>query len=399
MAQNPALSFDNTEIAFRSLSDAELIRAYTLFKLIGYRGLVKLGPKLVDTAFRWRLPVSGLVKNTIFHQFCGGESIADSQPTIDRLGRYNVGTILDYSVEGGRTEREFESAAAELMRTIEAAAGESRIPFAVFKVSALASHRILELASRDRGDHNGISERAKAEYARVHDRVLRICQLAADRGVRVFIDAEETWIQGAIDCLAEEMMARFNRGGKTIVFTTIQLYHVDRLSEMEGLLQRARKGSFRLGLKLVRGAYMEKERARAAKRRESSPIQPTKAATDTQFDEAVAWCLGNRDDIAICAGTHNEASCYKIIDLMKANGISESDDRVWFSQLLGMSDHLSFNLAAAGYNVAKYVPYGPVRSALPYLFRRAEENTSVAGQASRELSLLTKELKRRHIGG
>lgn len=398
MAQNPALSFDNTEIAFSSLSDVELIRAYSLFKLIGYRSLVKLGPKVVNTAVRWHLPVSGLIKNTIFRQFCGGESIADSQPTIERLGRYNIGTILDYSVEGGRTEREFEAAAAELMRTIEAAASESRIPFAVFKVSALGSHRVLEAASR--GDSGGrtMSERSKMDFARVRERVLRICQLAADRNVRVFIDAEETWIQGAIDCLAEEMMARFNRNGKTIVFNTIQLYRVERLTEMKALLVRASEGDFKIGLKLVRGAYMEKERARAAKRGEPSPIQPNKEATDAQFDEAAAWCLDHRDLISICAGTHNEASCLKIVELMAAYDIEKSDERVWFSQLLGMSDHLSFNLAAAGYNVAKYVPYGPVKAALPYLFRRAEENTSVSGQVGRELSLLTRELKRRHIG-
>ncbi len=403
MAQNPSLSFDNTEIAFRSLSDAELLRAYTLFRMIGFRGLVKIGPRILTTAMRWHLPVSGIVKHTVFKHFCGGESIEDSRPMVDRLGRFNVGTILDYSVEGGRTEREFEAAAKEVMRTVdaagEAAAAGKNVPFTVFKVSALGSHRVLEFASLGVADGQPVPPRLKADYARVHERVQKICQLASERKVRVFIDAEETWIQGAIDCMAEEMMAKFNREGKTIVYNTVQLYRTGRIQVMDEQLKRARDGGFNIGFKLVRGAYMEKERARAIKAGLPSPIQPEKSATDAQFDRAAAWCLDHLDVVSFCAGTHNEASCLAIADGMARRGLARNDLRIWFSQLLGMSDHLSFNLAAAGFNVAKYVPYGPVRATLPYLFRRAEENTSVSGQAGRELLLLTKEIRRRGLGG
>ena len=395
MAQNLVLTFDNTEIAFCSLTDAELLRAYALFKMIGFRGLVKIGPRMISTAMRWRLPVSGVIKHTIFKHFCGGESIEDSRPMIDRLSRFNVGTILDYSVEGGRRERDFDAAAQEVMRTIEAAAGNKKIPFAVFKVSALGNQRALEAASRG-GAAAGLG--SLGGISGVHLRVLKICQLAADRNVRILIDAEETWIQDAIDVMAEEMMARFNRHGRTIVYTTVQLYRTGRLQVMEEQLQRARNQSFKIGLKLVRGAYMEKERALAAKSKLVSPIQPNKLATDQQFDQATTWCIEHLDDVSFCAGTHNEVSCLVIAGAMARLEIPRDDTRIWFSQLLGMSDHLSFNLAAAGYNVAKYVPYGPVKSALPYLFRRAEENTSVAGQAGRELLLLTKEIRRRGIG-
>ena len=398
MAQNLVLTFDNTEIAFCSLTDAELLRAYALFKMIGFRGLVKIGPRMISTAMRWRLPVSGVIKHTIFKHFCGGESIEDSRPMIDRLSRFNVGTILDYSVEGGRRERDFDAAAQEVMRTIEAAAGNKKIPFAVFKVSALGNQRALEAASRGGAAAGLGSLDSLGGIGGVRLRILKICQLAADRNVRILIDAEETWIQDAIDVMAEEMMARFNRDGRTIVYTTVQLYRTGRLQVMEEQLQRARNQSFKIGLKLVRGAYMEKERALAAKAGLASPIQPDKMATDRQFDQATTWCLEHLDDVSFCAGTHNEASCLVIAGAMARLEIQRDDTRIWFSQLLGMSDHLSFNLAAAGYNVAKYVPYGPVKSALPYLFRRAEENTSVAGQAGRELLLLTKEIRRRGIG-
>jgi proline dehydrogenase len=401
MAQNPTLSFDNTEIAFRSLSDGELIRAYTLFRMIGVQSLVKLGPRMVTTAMSWGLPVTGLIKHTIFKHFCGGESIEDCRGMVDRLARHNVGTILDFAKEGGRSDREFDAATREVLKTVKEAAGNSRMPFAVFKVSALGSHRVLEMASNGlpgAGDpEDPAVKRLKADYAKVHERVQKICAAAAESAVRVLIDAEETWIQGAIDCMAEEMMARFNRGGRTIVFNTIQLYRTGRMPVMREVLDRARQGGFSVGFKLVRGAYMEKERARAMKLGQASPIQPDKGSTDVQFDEAAAWCLENIEHVSFCAGTHNEASCLAIVQGMDSLGIRADDSRIWFSQLLGMSDHLSFNLAAAGFNVAKYVPYGPVKAALPYLFRRAEENTSVSGQAGRELSLLTKEIRRRGL--
>jgi proline dehydrogenase len=388
------LSFDNTEIAFASKSDLDLRRAWALFSMLGRKPLVDGGKKLTELAFALHLPVKGAIKATLFRQFVGGETIHECAQTIAALGKYNIGTILDYSAEGKRSEGSFEATTQELLRGIAFAKGNPRVPFAVFKVTGLARFELLEKVSAEAP----LSPQEQAEYGRVEDRVDRICRAAAAAETPVYIDAEESWIQPAIDALALRMMRRYNHD-HAWVWNTVQLYRHDRLAYLKQLYADTRPENLHLGFKLVRGAYMEKERARAAQQGYPSPIQPDKGSTDRDFDAAVEFCLQHLDAIAFCAGSHNEDSNLKLTQQMAAHQIPANHPHVWFAQLLGMSDHISYNLAQAGYNVAKYVPYAPVREIVPYLIRRAEENTSVAGQTSRELSLILKEMKRRRKPG
>ena len=386
----PDISFDNTEIAFAGRSDLDLRRASLLFRLIGSRVLVEAGKHLMQLGFALHLPIAPLIKATLFKQFVGGETIEACENTIQRLATYGIGTILDYSAEGRSSEAGFEETTAELLRIIARARGDQRIPFAVFKVTGLARFELLEKLSQA----EALSAEEQAELTRVEDRILRICQAAAEAETPVLIDAEETWIQAAIDHFALTMMRRLNREHPW-VWNTLQMYRHDRLDYLRELLQIAQDEGFQLGLKLVRGAYMEKERARAARLGYPDPIQPDKAATDRDFDAAVALCLAQLERVAFCAGSHNEVSNYRLLEQLHAQALPPDHPRIWFAQLLGMSDHLSYNLARAGYRVVKYVPYAPVREIVPYLIRRAEENTSVAGQMGRELDLITRELKRR----
>jgi len=384
------LSFDNTAISFSGKSDRDLNRSYWLFKLIGNPAFVKIGKGLTTFAISARLPIRGIIKATIFRQFVGGETIEECLRTIEALGRYNIGAILDYSVEGKETEADFDSCTRETIATIDRARGDKHIPFSVFKITGLARFALLEKVSSGKK----LSVEEEQEFGRVHDRVNRICRYAHEQGVPIFIDAEESWVQQAMDDLANEMMRLYNKE-RVIVYNTFQLYRKDRLSYLQESFLAAEKGNYLLGAKLVRGAYMEKERKRAADLGYPSPIQDTKEATDRDYDKALAFCVDNIDRVALCAGTHNEKSSMYLTGLMKQKNIAPSDKRIYFSQLLGMSDHISFNLANAGYNVAKYVPYGPVKEVLPYLIRRAQENTSVKGQTGRELSLIIREKKRR----
>lgn len=384
------VSFDNTENAFSFRSPHEIRRAYWLFKAISYPEFVKAGSSLAEFALRFHLPVKGIIRATIFRHFCGGEDIHDCAATIQRLGELGVGSILDYSVEGKESEIEFDHSCKEIISTVERAANDPHIPFSVFKVTGLARFALLEKVSSGAS----LSSEEASEFSRIKDRVHRICETAHRLGVRVFIDAEESWIQKAIDDLATDMMERFNRND-FVVYNTLQLYRHDRLAFLKSAHQHATEKGYLLGLKLVRGAYMEKERDRAAEKGYPSPIQPDKATCDRDYDEALRYCIAHLNRIAICAGTHSENSSLLLTQLMAEHDIDPGDKRIYFSQLLGMSDHISFNLAKAGYCVAKYVPYGPVASVLPYLIRRAQENTSIAGQTGRELSLLTAELKRR----
>ncbi|MFY8029428.1 MAG: proline dehydrogenase family protein [Bacteroidia bacterium] len=384
------ISFDNTEIAFASKSDADLNRSYLLFTMVSRTSWVKIGKRFTNIAFSLRLPISGLIKATIFKQFCGGENIDDCANAIKALGDYKIGTILDYSVEGKEAEEEFDKTAGETLDTIKRAAGDSNIPFCVFKVTGLARFALLEKVSAQAQ----LNTQEEKEWQKVKDRVLRICAQAAATGVPIFIDAEESWIQGAIDALADEMMSQFNKQ-KAIVYNTVQLYRKDRLEFIKKSHSLAQKNTYLLGLKLVRGAYMEKERERATTMNYQNPIQNSKEDSDRDYNAALDYCLEHINEIAICAGTHNEKSSLHLVELMKKFKVPANDNRVYFSQLLGMSDHISYNLAQAGYNVAKYVPYGPVKDVLPYLIRRAEENTSVKGQTGRELSLIIKEKQRR----
>lgn len=387
---NPSLSFDNTEIAFRNKSQASLNRAYWLFRVIGNNFLTRVGPPLTNFALKAGLPIKGLIKSTIFRQFCGGETIADCEHTIAELAKGKVGTILDYSVEGEDEEAVFNETAQEIIRTIRRAKGDARVPLTVFKVTGIG--RFTLLGKADAGAE--LSHTERAELLKIKSRADMICKAGADAGVPVMIDAEESWIQRSIDKLALELMGRYNRE-RPIVFTTYQLYRHDKLNELQEDSDRAKKAGYFLGAKLVRGAYMEKERARALEMGYPSPIHATKAATDADYAAALRVCVEQIDHVAVVAGTHNEDSSRLLTELMTESGLPVDHPHLYFSQLLGMSDNLSFNLADAGYRVAKYVPYGPVASVLPYLFRRAQENTSVAGQTGRELGLIVKETKRR----
>lgn len=384
------LSFDNTEIAFKLKSNNELKQSYLLFKAIGYNWLVKLGPPMVNGAFNVGLPIKGLIKNTVFKQFCGGESMDDCNKTIDQLHSYGVGTILDYSVEGEEKEESFNATATETLETISKAKNNPKIPFCVFKVTGLGRFDLLAKVSAK----ETLTSTEESEWGRVKNRIHNICKTAHDNNVRIFIDAEESWIQPAIDDLAHDMMREFNTQ-KCIVYNTIQLYRHDRLAFLKASFEDAVKNNYYLGLKLVRGAYMEKERERAVKLGYPSPIQPDKASSDKDYNEALRFCINHIDKISVCAGSHNEQSSMLLTQLMAEKGLSNNDQRVYFSQLYGMSDHISFNLSSAGYNVAKYLPYGPVKAVMPYLFRRAAENTSVKGQAGRELTLISIEVARR----
>lgn len=385
-----ALRFADTEIAFRSKSNADLRRADWMFRAFAHPWVVRAGTGSLRAALALRLPVEGLVKRTMFRQFCGGETIAECAPVIASLWAHKVGTILDVADEGRAGEAESDATTAEVQRTIDLAKGNPAIPFCVFKVSGLARVALLEKMD---GGH-ALDEAERGEWARARSRVERLCASAHAQGVRVLIDAEESWIQDTIDSLATEMMARFNQE-KPVVFNTVQLYRRGGLELVRKSHRLATEGGYWLGVKLVRGAYMEKERARAAERGLGDPILPDKAAADASFDEALRFCVERLQRIALVAGTHNERSTLLLTELMDQQGIRRDDPRLYFSQLLGMSDHLSYNLAAEGYNVCKYVPYGPVRAVVPYLTRRAEENTSIRGQIGRERALVLEERRRR----
>ena len=384
------VSFDDTAVAFSSKSDAELYKMYLLFKAMNSNKFVKLGGSLLNTAINLHLPVKFIIKPTIFNHFCGGETIEESERAIKQLSKYNIGTILDYSVEGEGNDKSFDATRDELLRAIEKAHGNKNIPFAVFKITGLMDINLLEKVQKKQD----LSVDERAAYERGRDRINEICKRCHQRDVRVFIDAEESWIQDTIDNLTYEMMELYNKE-KANIYNTYQLYRHDRLDVLKRDFENAVKGGYYLGAKLVRGAYMEKERKRAEQEGYPSPINPTKQASDELFDNALRFCMEHLDRISICNGTHNEASCYLLIDLMDKYGIAHNDPRVYFAQLYGMSDNLSYNLAHAGYNVAKYVPYGPVKEVMPYLLRRANENTAIAGQSSREFQLIESEMQRR----
>lgn len=390
METAPKISFDNTAVAFKYKSDKALRKANFIFSLVNHPWISSLATGLVKFSFLLRLPVDPIIKKTVFEHFCGGESIADSEVVITQLANYGVQTILDYSAEGEKTEAGFDHAVEETLRTIEKARGESHIPFSVFKVSGIASVELLEKVQQK----TTLTSAEAEAYNRIRLRVNKICERAYESGVPVLIDAEESWIQEPIDVMAYEMMRLYNRE-KVIVFNTFQLYRTVSLKNLKEACHTAAMNNFHVGAKLVRGAYMEKERERAERFGYQSRIHPHKDATDHAFNEALLYCLENKQRVSMMCGSHNEYSNNFLTVMMEKHGMANNDQRIWFAQLYGMSDNISFNLAQAGYNVAKYVPYGPVKKVMPYLLRRAEENTSVAGQSSRELTLIRKELKRR----
>lgn len=384
------ISFENTEVAFRRMTRKDLNRAYLLFKTISSNSVVALGNFGIKMALSLHLPMNWIIKPTVYSHFVGGETIDECKPVVKTLSNYKVGGILDYSVEGAESAEGIQAALEETLRTIRNAASDPNVPFSVFKPTAFTTEHVLEKASTT----EPLNPDEQAELDRFWQRVETLCSTAYENKVRIMIDAEDYKYQKAIDDVCNAMMAKYNKE-QAIVFNTFQMYRWDRLDYLKESHRMATEGGYWLGAKFVRGAYMERERRRAAEMNYKDPIQPNKEATDRDYNAALKYCINNLDNISIFNGTHNEYSSRYMAELMVEKGIDKKDDRCWFSQLYGMSDHISFNLADAGYNVAKYLPYGPVRHVLPYLFRRVEENTSVAGQTSRELNLLTLEMNRR----
>lgn len=383
-------SFSDTKTAFCYKTDADLRRGLVLFRLISNPTLVKLGKKLSDLAITMHLPIGWILKPTLYKHFVGGETIQDCIPAVRHMAGFNVKSILDYSVEGGKDSATMQRTFEETFKSVKNAGTDPDIPFAVFKPTAFATAEVLTAAS----SATRLNPELQQGLDKFREYVGRLCQAAFEKQVPIMIDAEDSWYQSIVDQVVTEMMEKYNKH-KAIVFNTLQMYRTDRLDFLKRSLLKAQDGNYFLGVKFVRGAYMEKERKRAEENGYPSPIQPDKPATDAAYDAALTFSVENIDRITLFNGSHNENSNLHLTRLMEQQGIARNDSRIWFSQLYGMSDHISFNLAKEGYNVAKYVPYGPVRNILPYLMRRAEENTSIAGQTGRELSLIRAEIKRR----
>lgn len=392
MDYNPSkVDFTNTEIAFSSKSDKELKKMSRLFRWMNRPGLVKIGSKIGLLAFRLKLPlVETIVRNTIFEQFCGGRTLLESQPTIDLLARYNTLTILDYGAEAKESMYDFNRTMNEFIRAIEFASINNSVPVISIKITGLCRNKLLEKLSSD----GVLSEEEAAEKVNLLKRLDSVCNKAKELSVGVFIDAEESWIQGAIDDLSDMMMERYNKE-KVIVYNTFQMYRKDRLVFLKSSHEKAASNGYILGAKLVRGAYLEKEAKRAAQLNYENPINSTKEITDKMYNDGIKYCVKNYETIASCAATHNMESCMLQVQLMEQLKISNKHPHLTFCQLYGMSDHITFNLAEAGFNSAKYVPYGPVADVIPYLIRRAQENSAVSGEMSRELKLINEELSRR----
>ncbi len=384
------VSFDNTEVAFRSKNNKSLEKAHWIFRVIANNFLTRVGPPITNLAFKAGLPITGIIRKTIFQHFCGGESIAGCRSAILQLASQGVSTILDYSVEGEESEASFDQTCDEILRTVTYAKVNQNISFCVFKPTGLGSFHLYKKVSAG----EPLSAEETAAYERTKARIERICLACHYADINLLIDAEHSWIQDAIDDIVRDMMRRFNRE-KLVVYNTYQLYRHDKLASLKADYALAETDGFLLGAKLVRGAYMEIERERAERKGYPSPIQPNKAATDLDYDEAIRFCLDNIERVGLMAGTHNEASSRLLVDEMDVRDLPRNHPHIHFAQLLGMSDHISFNLGEGGYNVAKYMPYGPVKAVMPYLFRRAAENTSVAGQTGRELQLIIREKQRR----
>ncbi len=383
-------SFENTELAFVAKSDWQLKKAYWLFRVVNNNLLAKISTKAANLSLQMHLPVKGMIKKTVFEHFCGGESIEESKNTVHLLAKYKVGAILDYSVEGKNNEEAFDDTLMETLKTIENAKGNSEVPYCVFKPTGMGSAELMEKIQLK----EALSEDEKKSFEKIRGRYFAVSQAAFDNDVRLLIDAEDSWYQDTVDELVYEMMEQFNKK-RAIIFNTYQMYRWASLQNMKEAQIRATENNFILGAKLVRGAYMENERERAGLKGYKDPICTDKEATDKSYNDGLKFCVENITNTELFNGSHNENSNLYLTKLMQEHGISKFDSRIFFAQLYGMSDNISFVLADADYNVAKYVPYGPVKFVMPYLIRRAEENTSVAGQSSRELKLLASEMNRR----
>lgn len=390
------ISFDNTENAFAYKSNKELKSAKFLFSTMGYPWFVQLGTRLTPFIMKTGLPVHGIIRKTIFKQFVGGETLEETAGVGAVLGKYGVQVILDYGVEGKEGEDSFDHATEEFIRVINYAATQTNIPFISIKVTGLARFSLLQTLNEAPRLRSGVHDHEVEidEWDRVRERMYAICEIAAEKNIGVLVDAEESWIQDPIDRLTMEMMEIFNKQ-KVVVYNTIQLYRHDRLHFLKLSHQIAQQQGFLLGVKLVRGAYMEKERARAKEMGYPSPIQPDKEASDKDYDLAVRYCIDHLDQIAVIIASHNEASNLLTAELLDQKNIPHNHPHIHFSQLYGMSDNITFNLAKEGFSVSKYLPFGPIRDVIPYLMRRAQENSSVSGQTGRELSLIKRELARR----
>jgi proline dehydrogenase len=388
------LTFNNTEIAFAWRSTQDLKRARMLFRTISWTTLVAVGNFLLSVALKIRFPISWIVKPTIYKHFVGGENLADCLPIVDSLAKFNVKSILDYSVEGKNNDKSHESAYNEILRSIHNAANNQNITFAVFKPTGLINTNILEKVS----SNVALSDSEKSKFELFCQRVDNLCSEAYNAKTPLLIDAEDSWYQKSLDDVVQKMMEKYNKE-EVIVYNTLQMYRTDRLQFLKDSHAHALKNGYKLGMKFVRGAYMEKERERAQKMGYPSPIHANKELTDRAFNDAQEYSFQNIDTISIFCGTHNEESVQKLAILMENHSIAPNDKRITFSQLFGMSDNISFMLAHKDYNVTKYIPYGPVREVMPYLLRRAQENTSVKGQTGRELSLIDQEFKRRKSVG
>ena len=385
--------FDDTQKAFKIKSNAELERAYALFRMISSESLVKIGTNLTKFALNVNLPVEGLIRATVFDHFCGGVNEIDAMKVVNRLKTVGVSSVLDYSVEGKEEQEQFDATKAKVLSLIEFSTHKDSMPFAVFKPTGLGRFKIWEASGRGQ-----LQGPLLDEWKKVVQRYDDLAQAANTKGLMVLIDAEESWMQDGADALCTQMMFRYNQN-TPVVFNTLQCYRHDRLDYLKELHLQAKSKGIKLGFKVVRGAYMEKENERARSMGYPTPICRDKAHTDEMFDAVVSYILKNINDISLFVGSHNEESTLKAIALMEQYGLAPNDRRVWFGQLYGMSDHITYNLADKGFNVVKYIPFGPVKDVMPYLIRRAEENTSVAGQTSRELELLKKELQRRKEQG
>ncbi|MCW3116818.1 MAG: proline dehydrogenase [Chitinophagaceae bacterium] len=400
------ISFDNTEFAFQYKSEKELRKADFLFSSMSHPWLVTLGTSITPWAIRAGLPINRIIRDTIFAQFVGGETLEETAMVAKKLEKYHVDVILDYGVEGKEGEINFDNACNEFIRVINYASSQRNIPFMSIKVTGFARFALLEkldgmmsagkstLMKRYLQAIDSLAAEEKEEWHRVRHRMMRICETAAEKKVGVLVDAEETWIQDPVDALTILMMDTFNKG-RLVVYNTIQLYRHDRLKFLTDSHEAAAERNFILGAKCVRGAYMEKERRRAEEKNYKSPIQPDKESTDRDYNAAIEFCLANIERVGLIVASHNEHSNLYATELMQKSNLPLNHPHIHFSQLYGMSDNITFNLAHAGCCVSKYLPFGPIKEVIPYLMRRAQENTSVKGQTGRELGLIKKELQRR----
>ena len=384
------IDFNDSKSAFKDKSDFDLNRAFFLFQTLNYPTISKFLTIILKVILSLRIPINFLIKLTIFKQFCGGETILESRKTIDKLWKSSIGTILDYSAEGQENEDDFKDVYEETLKVLDIAKNNPKIPFVVFKLTGLIQFNILKKLS----DKEKLSEDENSSLMKLNKRLNTICNKAKDISKPIFIDAEESWIQNGIDDLVFSLMKQFNKE-KVLIFNTVQMYRHDRLAYLKNLSQIAQSEGFKIGLKIVRGAYHEKEIERALEKGYNIPVHEKKHNTDKDFNNALKFCIENINRISICSGTHNIESSTYLLKLMRKYSIKNNDDRIYSSQLLGMSDNISYNLSNANYNVSKYVPYGPVKKVIPYLIRRAEENRSISGQMGRELKNILEEKKRR----